>query len=440
MIIRAFSWRRRVLFLFVLFGGCNTLQTLIDPHSVSPHEHYVNGLEKSDLITTSMVKTWMKAGDVSLHDSILVTLPFRETGYFASTEPQARFYRFDVKDGQVLTLTAVLKTKENARLFADIFTLQEGHWKELAHVDSSLNLTHEFDKSGSCLVRLQPELLVNIYYSLTLSVTPVLLNPVKGASNNSIGSFYGDPRDGGKRKHEGVDIFAPKGTLVIAPTDGVVSRVRNSTLGGKTVWMDDLKRGHSYYFAHLERQLVKPGTKVKQGDVLGTVGTTGNAHGTPPHLHFGVFQNTSKDPVTYIRTMEKLVNELTPDTLFQSIVFRVNQKNSALHIGPAKKLPVREQLAKDTYVKVIAQSNDWYRVLTADEHEGYIERSNVIPAEKGNQFLIKKQTLLLSEAKMDAVPVSILTGPVEGLASYKNFRFVKTQQGMTGWIDLSVLL
>lgn len=439
MMFRIFNWRRFVLFVFVLFGGCNTLQTLIKPSLASPHQQYLNGLAKSDLITTSMVKTWLKAGEVSHHDSIQVTLPYQETGFFTSTEPTARFYRFEVEDGQVLTLTAVLKTKENGRLFANIFTLQEDGWKELAHVDSSLNLTHEFAKSGSCLVRLQPELLVNMYYSLTLSVTPVLLNPVKGASNKSIGSFYGDPRDGGKRKHEGVDIFAPKGTFVIAPTDGVVSRVGNNSLGGKIVWMNDLKRGHSYYFAHLDAQFVKPGAKVKQGDVLGTVGTTGNAHDTPSHLHFGIFQRSSKDPVTYIRTMENLVNALAPDTLFQSMVFRVNEKNTALHVGPEKKLPIREQLTMDTYVKVIAQSKDWYRVITADEQEGYIERSHVIPAEKGNRFVIKKQILLLSEANRDAVPVSILRGPVEGLASFKNFRFVKTHQGLTGWIDLSVL-
>ena len=385
-----------------------------------------------------MAKVWLKAGEVYLHDSIMVSLPFQETGYFSLTEPQARFYRFEVKDGQVLTLTTVMKSKENAKLFIDLFTLQDGVWKEITHADS-LRLTHEFVASGSCLVRLQPELLVNLFYSITLSVTPVLLNPVKGASNKSIGSFYGDPRDGGKRKHEGIDIFAPKGTFVIAPTDGIVARVGNSTLGGKTVWMNDVKRGHSYYFAHLDSQMVRPGTKVKQGDVLGTVGNTGNARTTPSHLHFGVFQNASKDPVTYISTMEKLVNEVTPDTLFRSIVFRVDQKKGMLRTGPTTKHIVREQLTKDTYIKVIAQSKEWYRVLTASEREGFIEKNKVIAAEKGNRFNIKKTIPLLSEANVNAVPVGTLTGQAEGLATYKNFNFVKTPQGQSGWIDRSLL-
>jgi murein DD-endopeptidase MepM/ murein hydrolase activator NlpD len=275
-----------------------------------------------------------------------------------------------------------------------------------------------------------------MYYSVTLSVTPVLLNPVRGASNKSIGSFYGDPRDAGKRKHEGIDIFAPKGTPVVAPSAGVVTRVGNSTLGGKTIWMNDLKRGHSYYFAHLDSQIVKAGVKVKQGDILGTVGNTGNARYTPSHLHFGVYQKESKDPVAYIRTMERLVNELAPDTLFQSVVFRAAKKSSDIFTGPSVKLPVREKIVKDTYVRVIAQSNDWYRVVTAENREGFIEKNKLVPAVKGVTLVIKKPTLFLTDAAVESVPMDTLTGAVEQLAAHKTYRFIKTKDGQTGWIDV----
>ncbi len=405
----------------------------------SPREKYVEGLDKSNLLQSAMAQSWAAAGEVTGHDSMIVRLPFRETGFFAAAEPQARFYRFDVKDGQVLTLTSLIKTKANATLFIDLFSLEEGLWNKIEHADSTLTITHEFSKNGSCLVRLQPELLVNMYYSITLSVTPVLLNPVKGASNKSIGSFYGDPRDGGKRKHEGVDIFAPKGTLVVAPTDGVITSVGNSPLGGKTVWMNDVKRGHSYYFAHLDSQIVRSGKKVKQGDAIGLVGNTGNAKNTPSHLHFGVYQRQSKDPIAYIRTMEKLVNEMMPDTLFQSIVFRVKQKSATLRSGPGKKQPVYQELTKDSWVKVIGQSNDWYRVVTATQKEGYIEVRDITPAEGGNRFTIKKEIVLLSEANANSVPVSTVVGNAIGLASYSNFRFVRTEKGLTGWIDVTQL-
>jgi murein DD-endopeptidase MepM/ murein hydrolase activator NlpD len=434
--------RNAILFigLIIFFGmGCTSIKKLVQMETPSPREKYVEGLEKSDLLQSAMAKSWSAAGEISGHDSMLVNLPFRETGFFAAAEPQARFYRFDVKDGQVLTLTSLIKTKANATLFIDLFALDEGRWNKIGHADSTLTITHEFSKSGSCLVRLQPELLVNMYYSITLSVTPVLLNPVKGASNKSIGSFYGDPRDGGKRKHEGVDIFAPKGTLVIAPTDGLVTSVGNSPLGGKTVWMNDVKRGHSYYFAHLDSQIVQRGKKVKQGDPIGLVGNTGNAKNTPSHLHFGVYQRQSKDPIAYIRTMEKLVNEMMPDTLFQSIVFRVKQKNTTLRSGPGKKQPGYQELAKDSWIKVIGQSNDWYRVMTATQQEGYIQLRDITPAEGGNRFTIKSETLLLSEANTDSVPVGTVVGNAIGLASHNNFRFIRTESGLTGWIDATHL-
>jgi murein DD-endopeptidase MepM/ murein hydrolase activator NlpD len=428
-----------IVFVVVFAASCTSIKKLVQLEAPSPREKYIEGLDKSNLLESAMAKSWAAAGEVMGHDSTIVVLPFRETGFFAAAEPQARFYRFDVKDGQVLTLTSLIKTKANATLFIDLFALEEGSWKKIEHADSTLTITHEFSESGSCLVRLQPELLVNMYYSITLSVTPVLLNPVKGASNKSIGSFYGDPRDGGKRKHEGVDIFAPKGTPVVAPTDGVVTSVGNSPLGGKTVWMNDVKRGHAYYFAHLDSQIVRRGMKIKQGDAIGLVGNTGNAKNTPSHLHFGVYQRQSKDPIAYIRTMEKLVNEMMPDTLFQSIVFRVNQKTASLRSGPGKKQPAYQELLKDSWVKVIGQSNDWYRVVTATQKEGYVEVRELTPAENGNRFTIKKETFLLSEANTNAVPVGTAIGKAVGLASYNNFRFIRTEDGLTGWIDVTQL-
>jgi murein DD-endopeptidase MepM/ murein hydrolase activator NlpD len=136
---------------------------------------------------------------------------------------------------------------------------------------------------------------------------PVFVNPVLGASRNAIISLYGDARDGGKRKHEGIDIFAPKGTFVVAPSDGLITSVGDNSLGGKVIWMNDTRSKHSYYFAHLDSQMVRKGMIVKRGDTLGTVGNTGNARRTRSHLHFGVYHKGSKNPVT-IRSRDQLIS------------------------------------------------------------------------------------------------------------------------------------
>lgn len=117
----------------------------------------------------------------------------------------------------------------------------------------------------------------------------VLLNPVRGCSQKSITSFWGDSRDEGKRKHEGMDIFARKGTPVIAPIEGVVVRTGWNFLGGRVVWLESRKTQHAFYFAHLATIDVCVGDRVEKGDAIGTVGSTGNARLTGPHLHFGIY-------------------------------------------------------------------------------------------------------------------------------------------------------
>jgi murein DD-endopeptidase MepM/ murein hydrolase activator NlpD len=418
-------------------AGCSTFNGIRNSFKQeSPYEKYVRTLQETSMGTRPMVVQWVAAGAPELHDSVTITLPFTETGYFPSSEPQARTYRFDVKDGQVLTLQGMVKTSERAAVFADLFIRNDkGVWEDIAHADSTLTLTHEFDKNYSCLLRLQPELLVDVYYAITIGLTPVLINPVQGATNKSIGSFFGDARDGGGRKHEGVDIFAAKGTPVIAPTGGVVSRVGNTNLGGKVVWMYDNKRAHSYYFAHLDSQLVAPGTRVRQGDVLGLVGNTGNARTTPSHLHFGIYQTQSKDPVNYIRTMEKMVERFAPDTTLQTIVFKAEGKNTVIRSSPNDKASQIDKLDKDAYVKVIAQSQDWYRITQPNGREGFVRKKSLaIPDEKKRLSLSGPATLLSAPA-LTAIPMAQLDqGQVVVLAAFKDFLFVKTAPGVVGWL------
>lgn len=140
-------------------------------------------------------------------------------------------------------------------------------------------------------------------------VIPLIMNPVLGANRKSIISFYGDARDGGRR-HEGIDIVAPKGTFIVAPASGEITEVSYNSLGGKVIWMKDSKHKRAYYFAHLDSQMVAKGMTVQPGDTLGTVGNTGNARRTRSHLHFGVYKPNGRTPVEYIRTREQVISLL----------------------------------------------------------------------------------------------------------------------------------
>ncbi|AVQ07711.1 TPA: M23 family metallopeptidase [Xanthomonas vasicola pv. zeae] len=126
--------------------------------------------------------------------------------------------------------------------------------------------------------------------------------PVKGVRARQIADTFGAPR-GRDRTHAGVDIFAPRGTPVVAATRGVVSAIRDQGLGGKQVWLlgPAMER---HYYAHLDDWAagLSVGDVVKPGTPLGIVGTTGNARGTPPHLHYGVYgRNGAYDPLPLLR-------------------------------------------------------------------------------------------------------------------------------------------
>lgn len=112
--------------------------------------------------------------------------------------------------------------------------------------------------------------------------------PVSGAlpSDWNTDSFWYEPW-GRSGVHKGIDIFAPKGRDVIAPTYGLVMFQGNVPLGGKVVLLLGPKL-RFHYFAHLESASVFTGLPVETGRVLGQVGDSGNAQGKPPHLHYAI--------------------------------------------------------------------------------------------------------------------------------------------------------
>jgi murein DD-endopeptidase MepM/ murein hydrolase activator NlpD len=127
-----------------------------------------------------------------------------------------------------------------------------------------------------------------LYALITADAPSALPVPVQGVSRGRIADSWGSPR-GSDRQHKGVDIFARRGTPVLAPVPGLVIGIGQNRLGGNNVRL--LGPGlQVHYFAHLDRfGPVKVYGLVQRGDVIGYVGNTGNAKGTPPHLHYGIY-------------------------------------------------------------------------------------------------------------------------------------------------------
>jgi murein DD-endopeptidase MepM/ murein hydrolase activator NlpD len=113
--------------------------------------------------------------------------------------------------------------------------------------------------------------------------------PVKGALRKQVANTWHAPR-GVERRHEGQDIFGLRGTPVMSATEGYVVNIGENPLGGNTVSVIG-DGGRVYYYAHLDSYAhdLEEGDHVTRRTLLGYVGTTGNAQGTPPHLHFGVY-------------------------------------------------------------------------------------------------------------------------------------------------------
>jgi murein DD-endopeptidase MepM/ murein hydrolase activator NlpD len=119
--------------------------------------------------------------------------------------------------------------------------------------------------------------------------------PVKGADDDDIKDMFDDMR-GGSRRHEALDILAPRNTPVVAVEDGTIARLFFSKAGGITIYQADPTNTYIYYYAHLEKYVdgLKEGQKVKRGELIGYVGTTGNAPPNTPHLHFAIFKMTDE--------------------------------------------------------------------------------------------------------------------------------------------------
>jgi murein DD-endopeptidase MepM/ murein hydrolase activator NlpD len=237
-----------------------------------------------------------------------------------------------------------------------------------------LGLDHEADRDGTYVLRLQPELLRRGRFELTVATGPSLAFPVEGRGNDAIQSYFGVARDGGARQHAGIDIFAPRGTPVLAATAATVRSTTPNNLGGTVVWLTDQARNQSLYYAHLDSQIVSPGQRVMIGDTIGFVGNTGNARTTPPHLHFGIYRRGrgAVDPLSHVRFTDTTPAAIVADTTLLGAAVTTRLATINLRSAPTTASTVRQQLSQDEPLRVMGAQGDWLRVQLDDGTSGYL--------------------------------------------------------------------
>lgn len=250
-------------------------------------------------------------------------------------------------------------------------------YKQVASADSTLQLGFEPRRDAEYILRLQPELLRGGQFTITIETVPTLEFPVAGKNKAAIQSVFGDPRDGGKREHHGVDIFAKRHTPVIAPVEARVRFVGTRGIGGEVVWLRDSKRGSSLYFAHLQEFKVKRGDKVLPGDTIGTVGNSGNARTTAPHLHFGIYRNGSVDPYPFIVPEFQRATHFEPDTILLGKSVQLDREK-ILKGAMTKTAALLDTLQALEEILIIAVNHDYVRVEKLDGTFGFLEKGEVL--------------------------------------------------------------
>lgn len=151
------------------------------------------------------------------------------------------------------------------------------------------------------------------YLALLRQHSPEILPiPVVGVAATQLRDSWGDPR--GRRRHKGIDILAPRHTPIRAATEGVIETKGMRGLGGQVVTIIG-PGGYRHYYAHLEDYGPQGvGDWVEAGEVIGTVGTSGNAAVSPPHLHYGLFTPGRKaiNPYPFLRRYKEPATVTAP--------------------------------------------------------------------------------------------------------------------------------
>lgn len=430
--------RRPFLLIVAALAGCvGDLRNAIE--DATPREQYEAALDEAGLGASVAVRDWRAAGLRARDSALALSAPFRESGYLAPDRADARGYLIQVRRGQRLSARFAVRGARAARLFADLYEVPEvgeTAFEHLASADSGMaEIEHDIRRDGAVVLVLQPELLSGGRYEIEVALEPTLSFPVSGYDPDAIQSRFGADRDAGRRRHEGVDIFAPRGTPVVAAAAGLATWVGTNELGGKVVMVRDRGRGEGHYYAHLDTQLVTEGTIVSIGDTLGRVGNTGNARTTPPHLHFGIYARGrgAIDPVPYLVPPDSVAGP--PSAELEQLGEWMRVGSAGADLVPAPGADGGYELAAGTVVRVVAATGTWYRAELPDGAAGYIAARRLVRAEPLAAAAAGAVVLERPDSLAIVVDTTDESARARVLGRFLAYDFVRLEDGTPGWIS-----
>ncbi|WP_405199891.1 peptidoglycan DD-metalloendopeptidase family protein [Christiangramia sp. LLG6405-1] len=366
------------ILILLLISGCSQLEKAEDLISgLSEKEKY----QRERDISNELFSLWESRIQKALNDSIEVEMPYTEAGNLKPKSFSIYSYQAYLKPGEILNTN--FKTDSSSTLiFTEIYrrNKETKKFEQVLKPKSDGSISYEVEENGLYKVIFQPEIEAHTPFTIQLSILPAYQFPVSGGENADIGSYWGDIRDGGRRDHEGIDIFADRGTPVIATTSGRVGFSGEKGLGGKQVWLRDSKRSQSLYYAHLD-SIVPNLNLVKTGDTLGFVGNTGNAKTTPPHLHFGIYRrNTGAiDPLGFVYKTETLEESIPKENEIAQQL-RVNSTKANLrNKAAASNSKIMKTARNGELLFVQGKTADWYHVRDSLDRSMYVHESLVSP-------------------------------------------------------------
>jgi murein DD-endopeptidase MepM/ murein hydrolase activator NlpD len=409
-----------------------------------PRDAYEAHLRQAGLHATALGRDWIAAAGRALVAPVTVQVPYREARYLDPARASAVAYRMSLEQGQRLVARVDMAgaMRSDARLFLDLFFVADSAARPqpVASADPlQWRLAFVALRRGDYLLLVQPELLRGGRITFTVSAHASLRFPVAGRTMASIRSRFGASRDAGERDHDGVDIFAPRGTPVVAAAAGRVTRSTRDRLGGNVVWLHETGSNRRLYYAHLDQHAVLKNDQVKPGDTLGFVGNTGNAQTTPPHLHFGVYLR-GRDPVDPHFHLYEPRDRPAPfagDTALVGRWARVVSRIARVRARPDTGAAVVAQLERQTPIQVLAGTGRWYLARLPNAAEGYLNLTDTQPLEPIRQAAVTTAAVVRTEPTVFGFEMdSIARGQVVPiLGRYGNYLLVRHPSGFTGWIS-----